>query len=123
MRELELQHLSFTGGYQPANSSHSDTPSSDWQEKDSHTDKNRTPISNQQNGKQTNPIDLVDKLPYPPAGFTGSSVNAPPEDTQQPAVSTNVPPTKLQENATQSQNTCKLPSRFSKIMCQQKRLL
>ena len=57
-RKLELQHSSFKGGYQPANSSHSDTPSSDWQEKDSHTDKNRTPSSNQQNGEQTYSIVL-----------------------------------------------------------------
>ena len=99
-RKLELQHSSFTGGYQPANSSHSDTHSSDLQEKDSGTtDENRTPSLNQQNGKQTNPIDLVDKLPNPPAGFTGSSANAPPEDThtsssqfQQPVGFTVVPP-------------------------------
>ena len=100
IKEVRAAAFILQGGYQPANSSHSDTHSSDLQEKDSGTtDENPTPSSNQQNGKQTNPIDLVDKLPNPPAGFTGSSVNVPPEDThisksqfQQPAVSTNVPP-------------------------------
>ena len=125
-RKLELQHSSFTGGYQPADSSHSDTHSSDLQEKDSGTtDENHTSSSNQQRGKPTNPVDLVDKLPNPPAGFTGSSANAPPEDThtsssqfQQSVVSTNVPPSNestlnpersidqpLQDNSQTSENS------------------